>query len=156
MSERHHPSFHIERAGPSDAQAVKSLTREAYAAWADLIGREPLPMRADYARAVVDHHIDLLRVQGTLVALIEMIPKTDHLLVENLAVRPRYQGQGYGRALMAHAEQVARSAQLRAVQLYTNQRFERNIAFYLSLGYAIEWEQEMSPGIVAIHMSKHV
>ena len=33
-----------------DADAIRALTREAYAKWVGLTGREPLPMRVDYAR----------------------------------------------------------------------------------------------------------
>ena len=42
----------IRRAGEADAAAVRELTRSAYAKWVPLIGREPMPMTADYERAV--------------------------------------------------------------------------------------------------------
>ena len=42
----------IRRAGPSDALAVRELTRQAYAKWVPVIGREPTPMTADYERIV--------------------------------------------------------------------------------------------------------
>jgi hypothetical protein len=44
-----------------------------------VIGREPLPMIADYDRAVRDHEIDLLHADGELIALIELIRNSDHL-----------------------------------------------------------------------------
>jgi GNAT superfamily N-acetyltransferase len=81
----------------ADADAVRCLTRDAYAKWVLLIGREPLPMLADYAAAVRDHRIDLVYRDGILVGLIEMIPESDHLLIENVAVSPAFQGQGLGR-----------------------------------------------------------
>ena len=65
-------------------------------------------MTADDVEAVRRHRIDLLYLDGTLAALIEMIPGSDHLLIENVAVAPAFQGRGSGRNLMAHAEQVAR------------------------------------------------
>ena len=37
----------LRRAVADDAAAVRVLTREAYAKWVPVIGREPLPMRAD-------------------------------------------------------------------------------------------------------------
>jgi hypothetical protein len=76
------------RATPADANAVRDLSRAAYAKWVPLIGREPLPMTADYDRAIANHIIDLLEDDGQLLALIEMIEQEDHLLVENIAVRP--------------------------------------------------------------------
>src|SRR5438128_8341910 len=102
----------LRRAVANDAAAVRALTREAYAKWVPLIGREPLPMRADYNVAVRDHIIDLLCVGDRLAALIEAIPAADHLLVENVAVLPAFQGRGFGRRLMVHAETLARSLAL--------------------------------------------
>jgi hypothetical protein len=75
---------------------IRVLTREAYAKWVPLIGREPLPMLADYAEAVQKHRIDLLYLAGDLAALIEMIPQTGHLLIENVAVSPAFQRRGGG------------------------------------------------------------
>ena len=36
----------IRLAGPADADAIGALTREAYAKWVALVGREPKPMTA--------------------------------------------------------------------------------------------------------------
>src|SRR5215467_1108006 len=91
---------HFRRAGAADAIAVRDLTRAAYAKWVPIIGREPKPMGADYSIAVRDHLVDLLIHHGNLVGLIEMIPCADHLLIENVAVRPDRQGNGLGHRLM--------------------------------------------------------
>ena len=55
----------------TDALAIRELTRAAYAKWVPVIGREPMPMSADYDRAVREHRIDLLYAGDTLAALIE-------------------------------------------------------------------------------------
>ena len=109
-----------------DAEAIRALTREAYAKWVPVIGREPLPMTADYGEAVRKHRIDLLYLDGQLAALIEMIPQVDHLLIENVAVSPALQGRGLGRTLLTHAEQVAASLVLSVIKLYTNKLFTEN------------------------------
>ena len=44
-------AIELRRATPSDAAAIRDLTREAYAKWVPLIGREPKPMTADYDAA---------------------------------------------------------------------------------------------------------
>ena len=82
------------RAGPADAAAIRDLTRRAYARWVPVIGREPLPMRADYEKAAAEHRFDLLEEGGALVALLETIAHPDHLLIENVAVAPDRQGRG--------------------------------------------------------------
>jgi hypothetical protein len=80
-----------------DATKIRALTRAAYAKWVPLIGREPLPMQADYGRAVAEHTIDLLIVDGALAGLVETILQPDHLWIENVAVAPKQQGRGFGR-----------------------------------------------------------
>ena len=42
----------IRSTRPEDAHIVRALVRSAYAKWVPVIGREPLPMVADYDRAV--------------------------------------------------------------------------------------------------------
>jgi ribosomal protein S18 acetylase RimI-like enzyme len=138
-----------------DASAIRELTRSAYAKWVAVIGREPRPMTADYAEAVRKHRIDLLYVGGVLAALIEMIPGTDHLLIENVAVSPRFQGRGLGRKLMVHAERVAASLGHDEARLYTNKLFAENVQLYSKLGYRVDREEEFTGGIV-VHMSKSV
>src|SRR5579863_6465755 len=105
------PSIEIRPAALQDAARIRDLTRTAYAKWVGLIGREPLPMQADYDRAVREHSIDLLTVAGALVGLIETIVRPDHLWIENVAVAPDCQGRGYGRLLLAHAETQAVEAE---------------------------------------------
>ncbi len=141
--------------GPADAGAIGALTREAYAKWVPLIGREPLPMQVDYAQALQAHRFDLLYAGEALAALIETVADGDRLLVVNVAVRPAFQGRGFGVRLMALAEQIASDAGLAGVRLYTNQRFAANIALYASLGYRIDREEALNGG-VAVHMSKRI
>jgi GNAT superfamily N-acetyltransferase len=148
-------TLELRRALPAEAEAVRALTRQAYARWVPLIGREPKPMQADYDRAVREHRIDLAYDDGLLAGLIETIEQSDHLLIENVAVAPAFQHRGIGRTLLAHAEQVAAARGYGEVRLYTNQRFAENVMLYLRVGYRIDRE-EMLPAGVAVHMSKPV
>ncbi|CAN5801373.1 GNAT family N-acetyltransferase [soil metagenome] len=145
----------LRRALATDAAAIRALTRAAYAKWVPLIGREPKPMAADYEAAVARHRFDLLHVDGDLAALIETIAEADHLLVENVAVAPAFQGRGLGRRLMALAEELAASAGFSEIRLYTNQRFAENVALYRKLGYRIDREEMLAVGTV-VHMSKRL
>ena len=127
---------------PTDALAIRELTRAAYAKWVPIIGREPKPMTADYVQAVPKHRFDLLYLEGKLAALIETIPEADHLLIENVALSPAFQGRGFGRKLMAHAEQVAASLGFNETRLYTNKLFTENIQLYSKSGYRVDREDE--------------
>jgi GNAT superfamily N-acetyltransferase len=147
----------LRRATPSDAPAVRDLTRAAYAKWVPVLGREPLPMTADYDAAVRDHIVDMLHLDEKLAALIEMDPKTDHLLIVNVAVSPAYQGRGYGRALLAHAEELALSIGLGEIRLYTNAHFSENVKLYERVGYKVDRKQEASAHLgVFVYMSKRL
>ena len=144
----------LRRATPADGAAVRDLTRTAYAKWVPVIGREPKPMTVDYEVAIRDHVVDMLHLGGEPVALIEMRPERDHLLIVNVAVSPAFQGRGYGRALLAHAEEVTRFLGLEGMRLYTNGLFTENLKLYERVGYRVDRE-EFSPQFgVAVYMSK--
>jgi GNAT superfamily N-acetyltransferase len=149
------PAIEIRPAIPADAEVIRNLTRAAYAKWVALIGREPLPMQADYERAVTEHKIDLLIVDGALVGLLETILRPDHLWIENIAVAPERQGRGYGRLLLAHAEKCAIEAGRFEIRPQTNQAFAANLALYAKLAYAIDRAEPFRGGML-VHMSKRI
>jgi ribosomal protein S18 acetylase RimI-like enzyme len=146
----------VRRATIADAVTVRELTRAAYAKWVPVLGREPRPMTADYDAVLREHLVDLLQVGGEAVALIEMAPKADHLLIVNVAVAPNYQGKGYGRAMMAHAEEVARSLSLSEMRLYTNALFAENLRLYSRLGYRVDREEQHPQFGGTVYMSKRL
>lgn len=146
----------VRRATPADAAAIRALTRAAYARWIPAIGREPMPMTADYNRAVASHVIDLVEDEGALIALIETIPRADHLLIENVAVRPDRQGDGLGDRLLRHAESCAQALGLAEIRLYTNAAFESNIAFYARRGYRESRRATVVPGSITVFMVKRL
>jgi ribosomal protein S18 acetylase RimI-like enzyme len=145
----------IRLAGPADAEAIGALTREAYAKWVPVAGREPKPMTVDYDEAVKQHRFDLLFVAEELAALIETVLQGDELLIENVAVRPAFQKRGFGRQLLKLADDLAAAADLERTRLYTNKLFEENIRLYASLGYAIEREETLGDR-TAVHMVKRL
>jgi ribosomal protein S18 acetylase RimI-like enzyme len=155
MTQSEPANVSIRRAKASDADRVRTLTRSSYAKWIPVIGREPLPMVADYERAVRDHIVDLMFVGTELAGLVETVNEGDHLLIENVAIAPAFQRKGYGSLLVAHAEQVARSLQLPELRLYTNAQFAGNVDFYRRHGFAVDREEPFKGGIT-VYMSKRV
>lgn len=148
-------SLKQRRAVAADAAAIRALTRAAYAKWVAVIGREPAPMVADYDASVHEHRFDLLEADGAMAALIETIDEADHLLIENLAVAPTFQGRGLARRLLAHAEALAADLGYREIRLYTNKQFRENIALYLKFGYHIDSEAPFRGGWT-VNMSKRI
>jgi molybdopterin-guanine dinucleotide biosynthesis adapter protein len=144
----------LRRAVKADAAAIRQLTRVVYAKWIPLIGREPMPMGADYEKAVEDHWIDLLEEDGKLVALVEMIPHATYLFIENLAVAEAKQGKGLATQLLIHAEQLAVKAGVPEVQLATNQAFVENLAFYQRRGYEAYETKPFALGGIGVRFKK--
>ena len=143
----------MRQATVADAAAVLALTRESYQKWVAVTGREPLPMRVDYAEALLKNRIDLLYAGETLAALLETQLEPDHLLIVNVAVAPTFQKQGLGRRLMAHAEALAAEAGRTKLLLYTNSLMTENISLYQKLGYLIERQQQFGTSI-QVYMGK--
>jgi N-acetylglutamate synthase-like GNAT family acetyltransferase len=150
------PELRLRRAGTADAEAIRTLTREVYAKWVASIGREPRPMTADYRHAVRAHWIDLHEETHSLVALIEMIPHPDHLLVENIVVRESHQRQGIGEALLDHAAALARKQGLGELRLYTNAAFASNLQYYRDRGFAETGRAPLPNGGTMVHFAKPV
>ncbi len=147
------PPLGLRRAHVGDASTVAALVRRAYDKYVARIGREPKPMTADYRAAIAAHQLWVHEEAGTIIAVLELIPAADHMLIENVAVEPSEQGRGIGRRLMAFAEAEARRQGLPEMRLYTNERFTENLALYARLGYR-ETHREPLMGSQIVFMQK--
>ncbi|TDB90116.1 N-acetyltransferase [Actinomadura sp. KC216] len=141
----------IRPATPSDQPRIEEIVEAAYTPWAELIGARPIPMDADYAALISSAHV-FVTGEGPD-GLIVLIPETDALLIENVAVAPVHHGKGIGRALLAFAEDHARALTLPSLRLYTNELMTRNIELYKSLGYQETTREEIN-GRYIVHMAK--
>ncbi|KRB21921.1 GCN5 family acetyltransferase [Mesorhizobium sp. Root695] len=146
-------SIRFRLAEPPDAAAIRDIVRAAYAKWVPVIGREPLPMRANYEKAVAEHPLDLAVADGHIVGMIETIPAEDHLWIENVCVAPHAQGRGIGRLLLERAERKALEAGHSEIRLLTNGAFEANVSLYRKHGFVIDREEPFMGGMT-IYMSK--
>jgi GNAT superfamily N-acetyltransferase len=147
-------NYEIRPARADELAAVEHVVAEAYLAWATSLGFRPPPMDADYA--------DLIEAGRAYVAgrdgvngVIILAAEHDCLLVENVAVRPRLQGKGIGRALLAFAEREAARRGLPAVRLYTLDKMDSNVALYHALGYVVTRREPVPAGRL-VHMRKVV
>jgi len=121
----------------SDAAAVQEISAQAYIpVYQAVIGVVPKPAHEDYAARIEMGEVWILEVDNSPSGVVVLEPMTDHLMVYSIAVHPQHQGRGYGKLLLAFAEQRAATTGLPEVRLYTNVRMKRNVAFYRSCGYA--------------------
>ena len=114
----------IRLAGTQDLTIIRGIVDAAYRHWFARTGRVPGPVRDDHAQCRADAQLWVLEVNGEIVGLV--------VLVE----RPDRQCQGYGRQLIAFAEQEAVRRGFTTLHLCTNVLMTENVELYQHLGYA--------------------
>lgn len=144
----------IRPAKPEDQPAIEAIVAAAYAVYIPRIGKPPGPMLDDYAAVIDAGAVSVFEDPGGAVAgLIVLIAKPDHLLLDNIAVRPDRQGRGIGRALMTFAEQEAARRRVGELRLYTHEAMVENIALYRRLGF-VETGRGRERGYDRVFMTK--
>ena len=144
----------LRRATAEDAEPIRDVVTAAYEGYIPLLGRTPIPMLADYHEAVRVHDVWVIDDgDDGIVGVIELIPRPDHLYVENVAVSPARQGEGLGRQLLRLADQEARARGLTELGLLTNERYASNIAMYERYGY-VETHRTPHLGSDLVHFRK--
>ena len=114
------------------------------------MGRTPR-LRPDYTGPVEQ---GLLWVIGDPVTgLVSLIPETDTLLIENVAVHPDAQGTGLGRQRRVRRAGGLGRCLLTRVRLYTHEVMTESQAVYARLGYR-EDQRATEDGYRRIFMSK--
>jgi ribosomal protein S18 acetylase RimI-like enzyme len=143
----------IRLAAPADQEAVEALVRAAYSVYIDRIGKEPGPMLDDYNTLIQQGRVYVLDEAGDINGLVVVIPEARTMLLDNVAVSPEAQGKGYGRWLIAFAEEEARCRGFETIRLYTNTAMTENISLYERLGY-IETRRGEEDAFSRIYMEK--
>jgi GNAT superfamily N-acetyltransferase len=125
----------IRSANTADVATVARIIHDAYQHYIARMGKPPGPMLDDYAALVVEGVVWVIEEADKLVGVLVLLPKSDHLLLDNVAVRPSPQGKGFGRQLLEFAEAEALRQGYGEIRLYTNQMMTENQRLYASTGY---------------------
>lgn len=125
----------IRPATPDDRVDITRCVNVAYAVYAGKVGHRPAQMLADYAALIDQGTVYVVDGNKRIDAVLVIHPNDDHLLVENVAVRPSSQGKGLGKQLLQFAENQARQQNLPEVRLSTPAKMEGNLTFFPHLGY---------------------
>ena len=145
----------IRPARPEDRPAVEAIVAAAYTPYIARIGKPPGPMLDDYAALIGAGAVRVLEDEGNVAAILVLLPKPDHLLLDNIAVRPDRQGQGLGRRLIEFAETEAARLGYRELRLYTHEKMTENIALYKRFGF-VETGRGHEAGYDRVFMTKRV
>jgi ribosomal protein S18 acetylase RimI-like enzyme len=146
-------AIQLRPAMPADVPALAELVDAAYRHYVARIGGRPRPMGDDYAEVVRSRRVTVAERDRQIVGLIVLYQDDREIEVDNVAVHPTHQGTGVGRALLEHAEDVARGAGFGSVRLYTHERMVENLALYERIGY-VEFERRRHGPAVIVHLRK--
>lgn len=139
----------------ADLQAVQSVVNAAYTHYIARIGKKPGPMFDDYAKRIGDQQAHVLEQDGVIKGVLVLIPESDSMLLDNIAVVPEAQGLGLGRKMLEFAEQAAISAGYTSIKLYTQELMTENIALYTRIGY-VETHRAEEKGLKRVYLAKQL
>jgi len=125
----------IRSATVADVRAVAQIVEDAYCVYVPRMGKPPGPMLDDYSARVTEGVVWVVEEGTTVVGILVLLPKPDHLLLDNIAVARARQGLGFGRLLLAFAEAEAMRRGYREIHLYTHETMTENQRLYAAIGY---------------------
>ena len=125
----------IRAATAADASVIEQIVKQAYRHYIPRIGKPPGPMLDDYAARVSEGVVWVIEEGAAIAGIIVLLPRADHLLLDNIAIAPARQGAGLGRSLLAFAEAEAVRRGYREIRLYTHQTMTENQRLYAAIGY---------------------
>ena len=144
----------IRPALPVDRPAIEQIVRDAYASYIPRIGKPPGPMLDDYAARIAVGEAWVLEDSKTVGVLV-LIAEPDYLLLDNIAVAPTSQGNGYGRRLLAFADAEAERRGYHVLRLYTHALMHENLAIYRAQGWQ-EYARATEAGYDRVFMEKRL
>ncbi len=145
--------FYIRRARAEDVAAITECIAKAYSHYIERIGKAPAPMLQNYGEVFGSQEMSVLTNGETICGVVVLIPDSDRLIIDNVAVDSDYQRKGLGKRLMSFAESEAQRLGLAVLTLYTNEHMTENIEIYKKLGYS-ETERRTENGYHRVYMHK--
>jgi ribosomal protein S18 acetylase RimI-like enzyme len=139
----------------SDVPRLTELVRAAYGHYVERLGGPPRPMTDDYADVLRRHSVTVAERGGDVVGLIVLGVDDEGFYVDNVAVDPWHQGSGVGRALLEHAEAVARRRRFDSIYLYTHELMTENRAMYARAGY-VEYDRRRHGDAWLVYLRKRL
>lgn len=147
----------ITHASPEDAASILELQKLAYQSEAQLYNDFSIPPLTqtleELTRDFLDKVVLKAQIGDEIVGSVRGFQVESTCYIERLIVRPDFQGQGIGTALMEQIEWCCGQAQ--RFELFTGHKSERNIHLYERLGYEIFRNEEINKTLSFVFMEKH-
>lgn len=130
----------VRVAGPSDAPGLLPMFRTFYGKYLEVADAEDIGSRLVAAASVDTVLVALFQGQLAGFASLRVIPQIEsarpHAELSDIFVDERFRRRGVGRALMSHAEGLARERGCARIHLTTDRWNDGARAFYRALGYS--------------------
>lgn len=129
---------HIRVAIPEDCDSLKICMESAYAAYRERMDGVRLPpMDVDYSSEINNSPTWVVESEGIILGGLIMVFENGQASIANIAVDPRFQGQGVGGELMRFAQSKAKEYSFSELHLATHVLLKENLSLYRHLG----WEE---------------
>jgi ribosomal protein S18 acetylase RimI-like enzyme len=110
-------------------------------------------MLDDYSKVVEQHQAFVAEESERVIGVLVLIRKKGGILMDNVAVLPKYQGKGLGHRLIQLAETHALEQGFKYLDMYTHELMTENIEMYKRLGY-VETKRCIEKGYRRVYMRK--
>jgi GNAT superfamily N-acetyltransferase len=145
----------IRTATAADVPVIGQIVEQAYRHYIPRIGKPPGPMLDDYAARVSEGVVCVIEEGSDIAGVIVLLPRLEHLLLDNIAIAPARQGAGLGRRLLAFTEAEAVRRGYREIRLYTHQTMTENQRLDTAVGYE-ETGRGIESGYERVFMRKRL
>jgi ribosomal protein S18 acetylase RimI-like enzyme len=122
--------LHFRVARPEDSQVMARITAQAFN-----MPEDEINWYTERTLSQPDHRYYVGEVDGVVVGKIDVSLSADSALILGFAVSPEYQGQGYGRQILAYTIQEILSSGLRTIWLEVSTENKQALSLYQSCGF---------------------
>jgi Acetyltransferases len=125
----------VRLASHEDLADILACIAEAYEKYIVRMGKKPAPMFKDYNELINNGSVYVLKLEDTLAGVLVLLERAEYVLLDTIAVAPRFQGRSLGRQLFKFSENYTRLKGQCEIRLCTNEKMYENIEIYNHCGY---------------------
>lgn len=149
-------NIQVEIASIDDAGEILQVQKEAFEGQAKIYDNYELPPLTQSLDSIKNEFntktfLKVLR-KGKIIASVRLEKKDKFINIDRIVVKPEYQNNGIGTALLNKIETIVPSGI--ALQLFTGNKSARNIHLYEKHGFRTVNKKTTAQGIELLHMKK--
>lgn len=133
--------FEIRLASPSDAEAIHSITAEAFRRYCEMAGISDIEALhetvEDVKKDIAEKTVIVAYMDGEAVGSLRLRAEGETAYLSRFGVSAKRRGNGVGKALANAADTLARRMGAKTITLHTASRVGEIVRFYYSRGFYI-------------------